>query len=435
MPDDVVLSVRNVSKKFCRNLRRSMAYGIKDLACNLAGVRQDSGRLRQDEFWALDDVSLELRRSEFLGIIGANGSGKSTLLRLIHGIFPPDKGEIVTRGRVGALIALGAGFHPHMTGLENIYLNGAILGMNRKFINSRLSRIVDFAEIGEFLEAPVSTYSSGMRVRLGFSIAAHMSPDLLLVDEVLSVGDSSFRERCYNHMIEYKDSGGTVIFISHNTLAVEQVCERVIWLERGQIRLEGDAERVIEAYEQWMLELSRQAEGRLGKGEKACVEGPVRLCKVETCDECGNPTPAIAFGEPFEVRIHYEIDGEIESPYFGIGIRKGFNTAHPFASSMSMAWDNVVLGVVPPQGVVSCRIHDPNLSPGSYSVQCFVNKNLTSQVGEKFLVRPFTCASFIVEPGLVRNELSSIPAMHLVSGMPPAVLKHEWLLDGKGCHE
>ncbi|NQT93167.1 MAG: ABC transporter ATP-binding protein [Lentisphaerae bacterium] len=238
MPKDVVLSVRNVSKKFCRNLRRSMAYGIKDLSCNLLGIRQDTSRLRREEFWALRDVSFDLRRGEVLGLIGPNGCGKSTLLRLIHGIFPPDAGSITTRGRVGALIALGAGFHPHMTGRENVRLNGSILGISASEIEARMDEIIDFAEIHDFIDAPVSTYSSGMRVRLGFSIAVQMEPELLLVDEVLAVGDVGFRTKGINRIVEIMDRSA-VIFVSHAMNQVSRVATQLLHLSGGRIEYLG----------------------------------------------------------------------------------------------------------------------------------------------------------------------------------------------------
>ena len=171
----IVLRVENLCKKFCPTLKHSMYYGAIDTVRSMLGVAYATDQLRKNEFWALDDICFELRKGEALGIIGANGSGKSTLLRLITGIFPPDKGRIAFKGRIGALIAVGAGFHPYMTGRENIYLNGTILGMTRREIDAKLDAIIDFADIGDFLEAPISTYSSGMRVRLGFAIAVTAS--------------------------------------------------------------------------------------------------------------------------------------------------------------------------------------------------------------------------------------------------------------------
>jgi lipopolysaccharide transport system ATP-binding protein len=247
MSDDVVLRVENLSKKFCRTLKRSMYYGTIDIARSMIGIPFDTANLRKDEFWALDDISFELKKGETLGIIGVNGSGKSTLLRLITGIFPPDKGKIICRGRVGALIAVGAGFHPHMTGRENIYLNGTILGMSRKEIDLKIDEIIEFAEIGEFIDSPVNNYSSGMRVRLGFAIAVHCEPDILLVDEILSVGDISFRKKSMDKMESIRKNA-SVIFISHNLYQIERICSRALLLKSGKIVFQGKTNEVINQY-------------------------------------------------------------------------------------------------------------------------------------------------------------------------------------------
>src|SRR3989338_5925733 len=195
MGEDLAIRVEGVSKKYCKSLKRSMLYGMADVARNLCGLRSPSGLLRPREFWAVDDVSFEVRRGESFGLIGPNGSGKTTLLKMLNGIFWPDKGKITTRGRVGALIAVGAGFHPLLTGRENIYINGAILGMNKREIDKKFDSIVEFADIGDFLDSPVKHYSSGMFVRLGFAIAIHCEPDILLLDEVLAVGAINFQKK------------------------------------------------------------------------------------------------------------------------------------------------------------------------------------------------------------------------------------------------
>jgi len=248
--NEVVVSVKNVSKKFCKNLRRSMAYGIADLSRNLLNLKHSTSELRKDEFWALNDINFELKRGESIGLIGANGSGKTTLLRLIAGILPPDSGEIFVKGRIGALIAIGAGFHPHMTGRENIFLNGTILGMTRKEINSKFQNIIDFAEIGDFLDAPVSTYSSGMRVRLGFSIAIHTEPDILLIDEILAVGDSHFRTKCYQRLSELIEKSVVFILVSHNPEAILATCQKAIYLSNGNVKGLGDVGSVMRIYEE-----------------------------------------------------------------------------------------------------------------------------------------------------------------------------------------
>ncbi len=237
--NDVVVSVKNVSKKFCKHLKRSMAYGIMDLSKNLLGIKPDSTTARKDEFWAVDDVNFELRRGESVALIGLNGSGKTTLLRLLTGIFPPDKGEIIVKGRVGALIAVGAGFHPHMTGRENIYLNGTILGMSRDDIDSRYQEIIDFADIGDFSDAPVATYSSGMSVRLGFAIAVQINPQVLLIDEILAVGDVGFRMKCFNKILSLMNEGTTVIVVSHNLAELSRVTDCSIVVDNGRIIYNG----------------------------------------------------------------------------------------------------------------------------------------------------------------------------------------------------
>lgn len=229
---DLVVSVEKVSKKFCKSLKRSMYYGISDLAKNLVGIKPDFSELKRDEFWAVRDVSLKLKKGDALGIIGLNGSGKTTLLRMLAGIFPPDDGKIAVKGRVGSLIAVGAGFHPHMTGRENIYLNGAILGMNNVEIETKFEEIVDFAEIHEFLDAPVSTYSSGMRVRLGFAIAVQIEPDLMLIDEILSVGDAGFRGKCIN-AVDKIIKNAAVVFVSHRLSDVARVCTKIMVMDHG----------------------------------------------------------------------------------------------------------------------------------------------------------------------------------------------------------
>jgi lipopolysaccharide transport system ATP-binding protein len=242
------VQVEGASKKYCKRLRRSMLYGIQDIARNAVGIGSRSGGLRKGEFWALDDVSFDLPRGSTLGIIGPNGSGKTTLLKLLSGIFWPDRGRVAIRGRVGALIEVGAGFHPLLTGRENIYLNGAILGMTRDEIARRFDAIVEFADIGEFLDAPVKHYSSGMFVRLGFSVAVHATPDVLLVDEVLAVGDKAFTLKCYRRFHEIKKRGTTVLLVSHNEYTIREQTETCLYLRGGRTRFLGPSEDAISLY-------------------------------------------------------------------------------------------------------------------------------------------------------------------------------------------
>jgi lipopolysaccharide transport system ATP-binding protein len=262
--EEVLVRVEGVSKKFCRSLKKSLWYGVCDIAGELSpfgrrprvassgllvagnGSKQDSSELatsnsphatphglRPDEFYAVRDVSFELRRGECLGLIGHNGAGKTTLLKMLNGLIKPDSGKITMRGRVGALIALGAGFNPILTGRENIYINGSVLGLSKKEIDEKIEEIIDFAEIGEFIDSPVQNYSSGMTVRLGFAVATALNPDVLILDEVLAVGDAKFRNKCYNKIGKMHARAAT-IFVSHSMDQVAQVCDKVLVMHHGQ---------------------------------------------------------------------------------------------------------------------------------------------------------------------------------------------------------
>ncbi|QFY90654.1 ABC transporter ATP-binding protein [Magnetovirga frankeli] len=237
MSDDVLVRVEGVGKKFCRDLKKSLWYGMKDIAAELLPGERDLERhatLRPGEFWAVDDVSFELRRGECLGLIGRNGAGKTTLLKMLNGLIKPDKGRIEIRGRVSGLIALGAGFNPILTGRENIYVNGSVLGLKKAEIDKELDRIVEFADLQTFIDAPVQTYSSGMAVRLGFAIASSLRPEVLLIDEVLAVGDASFRTKCYNRIFDLRDYAAT-IFVSHSMAQVAKICDVGLLLNQGRM--------------------------------------------------------------------------------------------------------------------------------------------------------------------------------------------------------
>ena len=240
MTNDTVIKVENVSKKYCRELRHTMLYGIQDIARNAVGLTSESENLRNGEFWALSDVSFKIKKGETLGIIGANGSGKTTLLKLLNGIFMPDKGRIEISGKVGALIEVGAGFHPLLTGRENIYVNGAILGMSKKEMDKKFDEIVDFADIGNFIDAPVKHYSSGMYVRLGFAVAISADPDILILDEVLAVGDAAFQKKCFDKMNSFKESGKTIILVSHALDIMKTFPSKTMLLDRGEMIYKGN---------------------------------------------------------------------------------------------------------------------------------------------------------------------------------------------------
>lgn len=248
MNNDIAIKVNHVSKKYCKSLKLSMLYGIKDIGRNTLGLSSYSEKLRKGEFWAVDDVSFEVKKGETLGIIGPNGSGKTTLLKMLNGIFWPDKGKITIRGKVGALIAVGAGFHPLLTGKENVYINAAILGMTKEEVDEKFNDIIEFADIGDFIDVPVKFYSSGMFVRLGFAVAAHCEPDILLVDEVLAVGDTGFQNKCFNKIGELKKNGTTTILVSHNMHIISTFTQKLIFLNKGKAKYFNSVAEGIKEY-------------------------------------------------------------------------------------------------------------------------------------------------------------------------------------------
>ena len=242
------VEVRCLSKKFCRNLRKSLWYGIQDIAREVLCRTQHPEQLRSEEFWALRDVSFSLFPGDALGLLGRNGAGKTTLLRLLNGLIRPDMGFIKIHGRVTPLIELGTGFAPVLTGRENIYVNGAILGLPGKIVDDYMDAIIDFAEIGDFIDTPVQCYSEGMKARLGFAVAAHLVPDLMLVDEVLAVGDLGFQRKCLKQMATYLSNGGALILVSHNMHLIQSICQRCLVLDAGKVLFDGTTPGAVEIY-------------------------------------------------------------------------------------------------------------------------------------------------------------------------------------------
>jgi len=367
-----VVQVKRLSKKFCQSLKRSLWYGVKDLASELAG-RKRGKNLRDKEFWAIRDISFELRRGETLGIIGPNGAGKTTLLRMLNGLIKPDNGSITIRGQVCALIALGAGFNPILTGRENIYINAAVLGLSKLETDLILNDIIDFAEIHEFVDMPVQNYSSGMRVRLGFAIAAFLKPDLLLVDEVLAVGDYAFREKSSKQMQRMCNSGAAVIFISHNMAAIQTICHRVLWVEKGRIHRIGPAEQVVKEYlKEQMAIVEKNAREELNKPNPAshgeASHNRLQIHKIELFDQKGSVARQFQRGDTLGVRIHYIALEPIESPNFVVHVK----SAREVLFVADMLRDNNAPPVIEGQGIMECIFEKLPLLPNRYIVSVFV---------------------------------------------------------------
>ncbi|MBF0422462.1 MAG: ABC transporter ATP-binding protein [Magnetococcales bacterium] len=310
MASDVLIQGQTVHKKFCLDLKRSLWYGLTGVGRELLG-RSHPQQLRQDEFWAIRDVNFAIKRGDIVGLIGPNGSGKTTLLRLINGLIKPDRGQITVRGRVGALIQLGAGFSPILSGRENIYINAAILGLSRREINTRMDAIVEFADIGEFINTPVRNYSSGMRARLGFAVAIHMSPDILLVDEVLSVGDMVFRNKALDRMNKLAHSGVAVVFVSHNLSQVDRLCNVAMYLNKGRLEHVGSTMEVI----------SRYSAANMGSHEKGIIHHPgsgeyVWIHDATVLNSLGEVNGAVHNGETMTLRLLLEVRQPLRHPHF-----------------------------------------------------------------------------------------------------------------------
>ncbi len=304
----------HVSKKF--TLHRERARSFQELALSLLQRNHRSW----EEFWALRDVSFEIAPGETVGIIGPNGAGKSTVLKLISRIIEPTSGRIEVRGRVGALLELGAGFHPDLTGRENIYLNGSILGLSRAEIHRKLDDIIGFAELERFIDVPVKHYSSGMYVRLGFSVAVHTDPEILLVDEVLAVGDAAFQRKCLERIGELRQEGVTILFVSHSADTVRALCNRALWLDEGCLIADDAAEVVVQRY----LEHSWDREGgsRPKWGDRRWGTGKIRITQVRLLDGAERERQHFQVGEPLVVEIRYRAPERVERPVFGLAIHR-----------------------------------------------------------------------------------------------------------------
>jgi lipopolysaccharide transport system ATP-binding protein len=340
-PSEPAVVVEEVAKKF--RLYRDRRTNLKE------AVTAWRRRSRHEDFWALRGVSLTIPRGTTYGLIGPNGSGKSTLLKLIAGIHRPTTGTITAHGRISAMLELGAGFHPELSGRDNVFLNGAILGMTRRQINDAMDAIVEFSGLGDFIDTPVKVYSSGMYVRLGFSIAVNLDPEILIVDEIIAVGDEEFQRRCFDHLYELRRRGVTIVFVSHSLPLVQTLCDRAAWLDRGQLRAEGAALDVVDAYladvneaESRRLEGGEGAEsGAAGGGSDAGRRGTgeVRVARVEFLDRTGRPRPVAVTGEPLTVRIHYQVRSPVDDPVFGLAFHheSGVHLAGPNSQAGGIA--------------------------------------------------------------------------------------------------
>lgn len=318
MTKETVIKAEHVSKKYCYALKHTMLYGIQDIARNAIGLNSNSKKIRKGEFWALNDISFEVRKGETLGIIGPNGSGKSTLLKILNGIFLPDDGRIEIKGRIGALIEVGAGFHPLLTGVENVYINGAILGMSKREISKKLDEIIDFADIKEFIDMPVKHYSSGMYVRLGFGVAVYSHPDILLIDEVLAVGDMAFQAKCFDRINRLKSEGVTIVLVSHDMNKIAQYSDQVLMLNEGKLYCKGEAMEVISSFRALMNEhYVKASRVELPELIDHFGSGEAEIINAILLDEAGQPVKIIYTGKNYTFRVSIIFHKEVENPIVG----------------------------------------------------------------------------------------------------------------------
>ena len=414
--NEVVLSTTGLGKMYriggerasYRTLRDTLAQAVKR---PIERIRHPGAATHISEvLWALKGIDLEVRRGDVLGIIGRNGAGKSTLLKVLSHITEPTEGRVEIRGRVGCLLEVGTGFHGELTGRENVYLNGAILGMTRAQIRSSFDEIVEFSEIGRFLDTPVKRYSSGMYVRLAFAVAAHLNPEILIVDEVLSVGDASFQKKCLGKMEDVAGHGRTVLFVSHNMQAVRNLCASAVQIEAGRIVNRGEAGEVVAQY------LSQQAAGgalvEWGPGE-----GPggdeARLLRMEVLDTRGQSTGALFSNQPFRVRMEFDVSRV--DPTLGVGFDLATSDGSVILRSYQTdedeeLWPEVHLG----RNSFECTIPADLLNDGSYLVTPRVTLH-----GQRMLIQGEGAASFDVHrvpsqsPYVPQRRVGIIaPALH-----------------------
>ncbi|MBV9357729.1 MAG: ABC transporter ATP-binding protein [Chloroflexi bacterium] len=367
----------------------------------------------RETFWSLSDVSLAVGQGESVGLIGANGAGKSTTLKLLAGITRPTHGTVTAEGRVASLINLGAGFHRELTGRENVLLNGVILGLTRAEVRARFQQIVDFAELGAYLDTPVKHYSSGMYARLGFAVAAHVDPDVLLVDEVLSVGDVGFQERSIRTMLDFRDRGCSILFVSHNLSAVEMMCQRTIWLDHGQVRLAGPTAAVVRAYLD-TVDDQLVDESRLADPQHA--EELVALEETSLLDRNGEPRSAFESDEPCRVRVHCGVGGVVRELSCRVTVRGDYG---PLFSACSQALSRAEPG----RYAFECAFDQLPLLPGLYRVDVELR-----YAGREPWLLPRTAAAFRVTTPLEAFGSSSVVGATKSRGGFLAV-PYAWRLD------
>lgn len=388
----------------------------------------NTGEPRTDEgdktLWALRGISFEVHQGEVLGIVGRNGAGKSTLLKLLARITAPSEGRAEIRGRLGALLEVGTGFHPELTGRENIFLSGAMIGMKRSEIKNKFDEIVDFSELTGFIDTPVKRYSSGMYVRLAFAVAAHFEPDILLVDEVLAVGDAAFQRKCLGKMEGATRQGRTILFVSHNLAAINYLCSRSLLLEQGQLVLDGPSQRVTEEYMRRSLPSGSSSVYRVNRGllqnPDASPERDVVVTEVSLWNAKGGPITALKTGDALKIRIGFSMGRRIHAPAFVVSIKDHSRTEVVRLSTMPIS--GYYIDSLEGDGAIELCIPELPLLGGSYFLSVHV-----ARANLDWILRMEDVVCFEVTP---TDVYSSGLALDNRRGL--IALKHEWRLVSSG---
>ena len=372
------IRVENLSKCYRINHAAGARENYKTLRESVAGAikapfkrwsSNGNGSARNEDFWALKDVNFEIQPGEVVGIIGRNGAGKSTLLKILSRITKPTSGHVILHGRVGSLLEVGTGFHQELTGRENVYLNGSILGMSRREIDQQFDAIVDFSGVEKFLDTPVKRYSSGMQVRLAFAVAAYLDPELMLVDEVLAVGDQEFQKKCLGRMTEVSRSGRTIIFVSHNMAAVEALCSRCILLNAGRLLADADVSLALAQYHA-MYEDPRTAQRDLTSHPGRSLRSDVRMLRVRISDASGQATSVVKMGEGLSIAVQFDATMRPIRPILGVVVKT------QLGAPLFGVNNRFIPGYVAPnlmsKGEVSCCLRNPQLVSGCYMIDLYL---------------------------------------------------------------
>ncbi len=409
MNNNTVVKVSNISKKFCRRIKHVMLYGSKDIVKDFFGIKSKTHIARQGEFFAVKGVSFNLNKGETLGIIGVNGSGKSTILKMINGIYMPDDGTIEIDGRIGALIEVGAGFHPLLTGRENIYINGSILGMSKKELDEKFDQIVDFSELIDFIDTPVKFYSSGMFVRLGFAVAVFCDPEILLIDEILSVGDISFQNKAFKKLYSLKEKAHGIIYVGHNMQHIRNMCDRIMVVDHGKKLFLGDTTEGIRFFQDFVSKKKVDDTSTKERGFKRRYFSNYTNKEIEVTQfgildndqkekSVFKEDNTIAQYCDFEIKVNLE---ELEFTYGVSDENDRFDCLRAISNE-----DNLNLkDIKPGKYRVILKYASPHLSSGVYYSTLSIRNPITGETYERIISdKPFSVVGGLRDRGVIKTD-------------------------------